>query len=97
MSRYGRGAGPVFPRAPAHGRRALCVVGAAFTALAVFSPARAQETVTLPEVSVSATRVERESLDLPVSIDVIDRRTIREAGPQVNLSESLGRVPGIAV
>ncbi len=97
MSGYGCGAGPEFPRAPAHGCQVPGIVGAAFTALALLAPAHAQETVTLPEVSVSATRVERESLDLPVSIDVIDRQTIREAGPQVNLSESLGRVPGIAV
>ncbi|MDP1674316.1 MAG: TonB-dependent receptor [Burkholderiales bacterium] len=97
MYRCGCGAGPDFSCVSAYGRRTLRVAGAAFTALALVVPARAQETVTLPEVSVSATRVERESLDLPVSIDVIDRRTIREAGPQVNLSEALGRVPGIAV
>lgn len=53
--------------------------------------------VVLPEVTVTATRVERDPMDLPVSIDTVDQRTIREAGPQVNLSESLGRVPGIAV
>jgi outer membrane receptor protein involved in Fe transport len=53
--------------------------------------------VVLPEVTVSATRTERDSMDLPVSIDSIDQRTIREANPQVNLSEVLGRVPGIAV
>ncbi|HUF80895.1 MAG TPA: TonB-dependent receptor plug domain-containing protein, partial [Burkholderiales bacterium] len=51
----------------------------------------------LPEVVVSATRVEEESFDLPVSIDRVDRAVIREDKPQVNLSESLGRVPGIVV
>jgi len=53
--------------------------------------------VRLPEVTVSATRVERESFDLPVSIDTVDQRTIREANPQVDLSEALNRVPGVVV
>jgi iron complex outermembrane receptor protein len=53
--------------------------------------------VVLPEVTVSATRVERDPMDLPVSIDVLDGRAIREANAQVNLSEALVRVPGIAV
>ncbi len=57
----------------------------------------AQELPTLPEVSVSATRVERDNMDLPGSIDTVDRRAIREANPQVNLSEVLNRVPGVAV
>ncbi len=61
-------------------------------------PALAQEVVPLlPEVSVSATRVVRDNLDIPASIDTIDQRTIREGNPQVNLSESLNRVPGIVV
>jgi iron complex outermembrane receptor protein len=52
---------------------------------------------TLPDVTVTATRVERESFDLPVSIDSVNRRTISEDRPQVNLSESLNAVPGIVV
>ncbi|MDP1536070.1 MAG: TonB-dependent receptor [Burkholderiales bacterium] len=51
----------------------------------------------LPEVTVSATRTERDSMDLPVSVDSVDQRAIREVNPQVNLSEVLNRVPGIAV
>ena len=51
----------------------------------------------LPEVTVSATRVEHDSFDLPVSIDSVSRRAIREDNPQVNLSESLNRVPGVVV
>ena len=57
----------------------------------------APQPAVLPEVSVSATRVARDSMDLPVAIDTIDQRAIRETNPQVNLSESLNRVPGIAV
>ena len=48
----------------------------------------------MPEVTVTATRVEEDSFDLPVAIDRVDRREIREDKPQVNLSESLNVVPG---
>jgi iron complex outermembrane receptor protein len=51
----------------------------------------------LPEVTVSATRVERDSFDIPASIDAVEQREIREGRPQVNLSEALNRVPGIVV
>ena len=63
------------------------------------APSNAQEPpiTRLPETTVTATRVERESLDLPVSIDTVDARTIREDRPQVNLSESLNAVPGVVV
>jgi iron complex outermembrane receptor protein len=50
-----------------------------------------------PEVVVSATREEAREFDLPVAIDSVDARTIREGNAQVNLSESLNRVPGIVV
>lgn len=51
----------------------------------------------LQEVVVTATRVEEDSFNLPVSIDRVDRAVIREDRPQVNLSESLNRVPGVVV
>jgi iron complex outermembrane receptor protein len=51
----------------------------------------------LPEVVTSATRTERDSFELPVAIDSVDRSVIREDRPQVNLSEALNRVPGIAI
>lgn len=68
---------------------------AAVTALCGSGLACAQ--AMLPEVSVSATRIERDSMDVPAAIDSVDRRAIGEANAQVNLSESLGRVPGVAV
>lgn len=61
------------------------------------SQAPASAPVLLPEVTVSATRVEHESIDLPVSIDAVGQRAIREDNPQVNLSEALSRVPGVVV
>jgi iron complex outermembrane receptor protein len=51
----------------------------------------------LEEVVISATRSEQRSFDAPAAINVVDRDTIQSAGPQVNLSESLNRVPGLTI
>ena len=48
-------------------------------------------------VVVTATRAPQPSLQVPASVDRIEAGEIREGRPQVNLSESLGRVPGIVV
>lgn len=48
-------------------------------------------------VVVSATRSPRPSLEVPASVDRIYGDELREGRPQVNLSESLGRIPGIVV
>ncbi len=48
-------------------------------------------------VVVSATRTERRNLDIPGSIDVVGAETLREGQPKVNLSESLGGVPGLTL
>jgi iron complex outermembrane recepter protein len=51
---------------------------------------------TLPQVTVSATRTEAAPFDVPASVDVIDGERLRSAGrPEINLSESLGLVPGV--
>ena len=57
-------------------------------------PGKAQ---TLKDVVVSASRAEQKSFDAPAAVQVIDADTIRGAGPQVNLSESLNRVPGLTI
>ena len=49
------------------------------------------------QVVVTATRVGQPSLEVPASIDRLFGEDLREGRPQVNLSESLGRVPGIVV
>jgi iron complex outermembrane receptor protein len=46
---------------------------------------------------VTATRTEERAFDLPVAIDSIDAAQIQRNQLQVNLSESLSRVPGIVV
>ena len=51
----------------------------------------------LPDVVVSASRAAQRSFDVPASISAVDRDAIESAGPQVNLSESLNRVPGLTI
>lgn len=53
------------------------------------------ETLNLNPVVVTATRVEQNSFDLPVAIDVVDKSSIQDGQLQATLSESLIRVPGI--
>ena len=50
---------------------------------------------TLEEVTVQGGRIEQRQFDTPASVQVIDEATLRNSGPQVNLSETLGRVPGV--
>src|SRR5262245_19087175 len=51
--------------------------------------------VTLDTVVITATRTAEKAFDAPAAIGSVDAETIRWAGPQVNLSESLSRIPGI--
>jgi iron complex outermembrane receptor protein len=51
-------------------------------------------TITAPVV-VTATRIEQNSFDLPVSIDVVKKEDIQDGQLGMTLSESLIRVPGI--
>jgi iron complex outermembrane recepter protein len=86
-------------------RAALYRVGAlsiaaalAPSVLAQTAPPPAQpQTQTLSPVVVTATRSERLLLDVPASVDVIDRETIRDAQLRINLSESLAQVPGVVI
>lgn len=56
--------------------------------------AGAQE-ATLETMVVTATRSERSQLDVPASIDVVERDAVRDTQWRVNLSESLAAVPGV--
>lgn len=51
----------------------------------------------LPTIVVTATRSGRDAFELPASVNRIDASTIASAGPRINLSEALVRVPGISV
>ncbi|MFN2644165.1 MAG: TonB-dependent receptor plug domain-containing protein, partial [Burkholderiales bacterium] len=66
--------------------------GVSLVALCASAIAQTTETVV-----VTATRAPRSALEVPASVDRIEGDEIREDRPEVNLSESLGRVPGIAV
>jgi iron complex outermembrane receptor protein len=48
-------------------------------------------------VTVTGTRVERPALEIPASVDRVSAEDLRELRPQVNLSESLNRVPGLSI
>ncbi|MGH8518352.1 MAG: TonB-dependent receptor family protein, partial [Panacagrimonas sp.] len=48
-------------------------------------------------VVITATRLPQPSLEIPASVDRLYADEISQGRPQVNLSESLGRVPGIVV
>ena len=79
-------------------KTSAAAVAAALATLAQAQTAPSpQKPAVLPEVSVTATRVARDNMDIPAAIDTVDQRTIREGNPQVNLSEALNRVPGITV
>ena len=75
----------------------VALTAGALTAAPVAAQQQPPSSTVLPDVTVTATRVERESFDLPVSIDAVGARAIREDRPNVNLSEALSAVPGIVV
>ncbi|MDZ4142327.1 MAG: TonB-dependent receptor [Methylotenera sp.] len=63
---------------------------------AIVAPqAYAEDTINLAPVVVTATRTEQNSFDLPVAIDVVEKKDIQDGQLQMTLSESLIRVPGI--
>lgn len=75
-------------------RSAIAIVCLALAAPA--PPATAQAGIE-DAVVVSATRSERRSFDIPVSIDAVGAEAIKDGQPQVNLSEALQRIPGVVV
>lgn len=70
---------------------APCVVGASVCSAQVTSSADG----TLPPVTVTATRIDTPAFDVPASIDRIGSEIIRDGRALVNVSESLGAVPGL--
>lgn len=76
-------------------RRATAIAAS----LACVSPAFAADATdaTLDPVVVTAERVRQSSFDAPAAISAVGREAIEGGGLQVNLSESLARVPGIVV
>ncbi len=63
---------------------------------AIVAPqAYAEQTSVTAPVVITATRTEQNSFDLPVAIDVVEKKDIQDGQLEMTLSESLIRVPGI--
>ena len=75
--------------------RSRTLLYAAFGAIVHAASAVAQDAD--EGVVVSATRTARSNLEIPGSIDAVGAETLREGKPKVNLSESLGGVPGMVL
>jgi iron complex outermembrane recepter protein len=71
--------------------------GAGLAAALLSTGVVAQTPGRLDPVVVTATRTEQPAFDLPVAIDTVDAAQIQQGQLQINLSESLARVPGIVV
>ena len=78
-------------RRPVH---ALCWFAAPACALAQ-AEAPATAPPQLPAMVVTATRTDARAFDVPASIDRIDAATVRDGHALINISESLGGVPGL--
>ena len=60
-----------------------------------FAEDESKKTIQLAPIVVTGTRVEQNSFDLPIAIDVVDQEDIQAGQLQMTLSESLIRIPGI--
>ena len=61
------------------------------------APALTHAQLVTERVVISAGGAELRVLDAPMAIGVVDAEQLRAAGPMVNLSEALSRVPGVNV
>jgi iron complex outermembrane receptor protein len=59
--------------------------------------APAADSASLEPVVVTGSTRERKLVDAPYAITAVNADTLRSSGPMVNLSEALGRVPGLTV
>jgi iron complex outermembrane receptor protein len=93
---------------PSHRRCRLTPVALAL-AFSICAPTRAQQPApaiepapesppppaTTQVIVVTATRTERDTLEVPASVDVIGRDQLHDAQLRVNASETLERIPGV--
>jgi len=87
---------------PVHSPSRAALLCLAFTPAAVLaqsnpdaSTAAVGATTRLAPVVVTATRTEARAFDIPASIDRVGDEDVRDAHARVNISESLGAVPGL--
>lgn len=76
--------------------RLFVLLGIAFPLSAQAQPVPPANLAT-ESVVVTATRTAQSSFDIPASIDAIGREALQGGNLQINLSESLVRIPGIVV
>ena len=82
---------------------AACALALATLAGLAPRPASAQAAPDTPRataldpVVVTGSRAERKAFDVPQSISTLSADELHNAGPQVNLSEAMARVPGLTV
>jgi len=62
-----------------------------------FAEAATETNIKLAPIVSTATRTQQNSFDLPVAIDVVSKKDIQDGLLQMQLSESLTRIPGITV
>ncbi|QSI29152.1 TonB-dependent receptor [Variovorax sp. RKNM96] len=75
----------------------LLLLGIPFAAHSQPTPTARATTGQLPEVTVSTPRGQVAPFNVPGSVDRVDGEEMRDSRLQVNLSESLGAVPGLQV
>ncbi len=68
-----------------------------WAALALPAAATAVAQMPVETIVVVGSGAEQRAFDTPYAVGVVDAATLRSAGPLVNLSEALGRVPGLVV
>ena len=73
----------------------IAVLSACGISQNVIAADNTQNILNTAPVVVTATRVEANSFDLPVSIDIVESASIHDGQAAMNLSESLIRVPGL--
>jgi iron complex outermembrane recepter protein len=69
----------------------LCSAGLLLCALSVHAQ------TTTDTIVVTGSGAEQKAFDTPYAVSVVDAQALRSAGPMINLSESLNRVPGLVV
>src|SRR5690349_13153371 len=86
-------------------RSTALIYGLAAAMPLVSAPAQAQnasqqstsDVTDLRPVVVTSTRTGTSPFATPASVDVVDGEAMRDSLPQINLSESLGGVPGLLI
>src|SRR5512145_2200161 len=79
--------------------RLKCLIGACIAALAPAGAGAQQSRKPQPSETmvVTATRIEKSVYDIPAAIDAVSGDDLRAHRANVDLSEGVGRIPGIVV